>query len=92
MYFGRFDEPLVVLAPHGGTQVISSARQAADYLGSCWPIPGESGQAARRMCISVIKGLLHPKLAQRAFDRAVREAGRLPEGRPHPHTAQLTVA
>ncbi len=76
---GKFEKPLVVTTPRGGTKVIYTASQAAEYLGAEWPIDGHNARAARDMCFAVLNDLLHPKVAHRAFENALREADRLVE-------------
>lgn len=66
--------------PRGGAMVIHTTGQASEYLTTGWPIDGKAAFTARDICLAVLNDLLHPKLAERAVERALREAGRLLPG------------
>ncbi len=77
MGFGKFERSMRARTPRGGTVIIHTAGQAAEYLTTGWPIEGEAAHNARDICLAVLSDLVHPKLAQGAVERALRQAGRL---------------
>lgn len=76
----NWGEPLVlVVSPDGAMQKITTAEQARHWLRKKWPVADQSRDGALHHVEAAMECMTSVGAARRAFTRAARTAGLLPE-------------